>query len=85
MGEYGERNLPQSDQEGEYPSVSLHLGGQWYTRIACVDYTKAFDCVDHNKFWKKKKRIVCAPNKYGRREAWIILENGERVSLYLRP
>ena len=61
MGEYGERNLPQSDQEGEYPSVSLHLGGHWYTRIAC------------------------APNKYGRRQAWIILENGERVSLYLRP
>ena len=58
-GEYGERNLPQSDQEGEHPSVSLHFGGQWYTRIAC------------------------APNKCGRREAWIILEYGERVSLYL--
>ena len=59
MGEYGEKNLPQSDQEREHPSLSLHLGGQWYTRIAC------------------------APSKCGRREAWIILEDGERVSLYL--
>ena len=33
MGEYGERNIPQSYKEREHPSEGLHLGGQRYTRI----------------------------------------------------
>ena len=28
------------------------------TKIHFIDYTKAFDCVDHNKLWKALKEIV---------------------------
>ena len=26
-------------------------------KICCIDYAKAFDCVDHNKLWKTLKEI----------------------------
>ena len=29
--------------------------------ICFVDYTKAFDCVDHNKLWKVLKEMVTRP------------------------
>ena len=60
MGEYGERSLPQSYQEGEHPPESLHLGGQRYARI------------------------VWSSNKWDEREAWTILEDGERISFYVQ-
>ena len=29
---------------------------RWYIYFCLIDYTKAFDCVDHNKLWKIFKR-----------------------------
>ena len=51
--------------------------------ICFIDYTKAFDCMDHNKLWKIHKEIgvtdhlTCLPrNLYGSQEAIVRTRHG---------
>ena len=52
-------------EKAEEPEINIH----WIIKKArefqkniyfCfIDYTKAFDCVDHNKLWKKTDHLTC--------------------------
>ena len=35
------------------------------TAIFCINYAKAFDCVDHNKLWKILQEMGTPPEKCG--------------------
>ena len=37
-------------------SVGLSKKQEFQKNICFIDYTKAFDCVDHNKLWKILKK-----------------------------
>ena len=38
-------------------SVGLSKKQEFQKNICFIDYTKAFDCVDHNKLWKILKEM----------------------------
>ena len=64
---------------------SLEKQGNFFFLICFIDYTKAFDCVDHNKLWNILKEmgiqdhITCLlRNLYAGQEATV--RNGHRTT-----
>ena len=56
---------------------------EFHENICFIDYTKAFDCLDHNKLWKILKEmgildhIICLlRNLYAGQETTVRTENG---------
>ena len=73
---------------------------EFQKNICFIDYTKAFDCVDHNKLWKILKEmgipdhLTCLlRNLYAGQEAtvktgttdWFQIRKGERQGCILSP
>ena len=61
------------------------------TYFCFIDYTKAFDCVDHNKLWKALKEVRLADhltcllrNLYAGQEATVRTLCGTMIGLRLR-
>ena len=47
-------------EKAEEPEMEKAREFQKSIYFCFIDYAKAFDCVDHNKLWKKKKNIyIC--------------------------
>ena len=38
-------------------NAAHYLSKEWIFDCGFIDYTKAFDCVDHNKLWKILKEM----------------------------
>ena len=64
-------------------SVGLSKKQEFQKNICFIDYTKAFDCVDHNKLWKILKKmgipdyLTCLlSNLYADQETTVRTEHG---------
>ena len=50
-------------EKAKEPEIKLHIhwiiekAREFQKNICFIDYTKAFDCLDHNKLWKILKEI----------------------------
>ena len=62
-----------------------HREREFHIYFCCIDYAKAFDCVDHNKLWKILKEVgipdylTCLlRNLYARQEATV--RDGRRTT-----
>ena len=44
---------------------------EFQTNICFIDYTKAFDSMDHNKLWKILKEFCLLRNLYAGQEATV--------------
>ena len=49
--------ISQGSRQEKIKNTAHYLGKEWIFDYGFIDYTKAFDCVDHNKLWKSLKEM----------------------------